>query len=134
MIGITKAENNNFGPNDLNLLPLACNPAEENIVILGVPHLREEIADDIYSEAQLKAGEISKHPRQLIVCDFKAISHTIINFSNISKSYHEDGKTTPSLSNQEPIIFLEAKTVYKKELEVKLNMRRSMTSPLTSPI
>ena len=59
MIGITKAENNNFGPNDLNLLPLACNPAEENIVILGVPHLREEIADDIYSEAQLKAGEIS---------------------------------------------------------------------------
>jgi hypothetical protein len=42
-------DKNTFGPNDLNLLPLACNPADENIVILAVPHLRSEIADDIFT-------------------------------------------------------------------------------------
>jgi len=51
LIGISMGDENTFGPNDLNLLPLACNPADESMVILAVPHLRSEIADDVFTQA-----------------------------------------------------------------------------------
>jgi hypothetical protein len=55
---------------------------------LGVPHLRAEISEDVWTEEQIRTGR--NKPRQLLVCDFKAISHAVLNFFNIAKSYQDE--------------------------------------------